>query len=76
MIHHVSKLLRLTVGAVLILVGLLLSLPGIPGPGVLVVILGLSMLSTDVELARRMMEWLKRTSRRTVDRWRGTDAAG
>lgn len=63
-LHHGKKVLRIASGAVLILVGLALSLPGIPGPGIAVVILGLSVLSTDFEFARRWMDKLKTTARR------------
>jgi hypothetical protein len=44
------------VGVLLILFGLLLSLPGIPGPGLLVVAIGLGMLALEWDPAERLLE--------------------
>ncbi|HLB62494.1 MAG TPA: PGPGW domain-containing protein [Actinomycetota bacterium] len=46
-------------GFALILVGLFLSLPGIPGPGVLVMIGGLAVLATEYVWAERMLNVIK-----------------
>jgi hypothetical protein len=43
-------------GIVLILGGLLLSLPGIPGPGLLVVAIGLGMIALEWDPAERLLE--------------------
>ena len=42
--HWTFRLVRSTVGAVLVLVGLALSLPGIPGQGVLTILAGLMLI--------------------------------
>lgn len=68
MIHYSKKLLRILGGFLVIVCGIGLSLPGIPGPGVALVILGLSILSTDFVFARRAMNWLKDLARRTLHR--------
>ena len=44
------------VGVLLILFGLLLSLPGVPGPGLLVVAIGLGMLALEFDRAERLLE--------------------
>jgi uncharacterized membrane protein HdeD (DUF308 family) len=44
------------VGVVLILCGLLLSLPGVPGPGLLVVAVGLGMVALEWDPAERLLE--------------------
>jgi hypothetical protein len=44
------------VGVVLILGGLLLSLPGVPGPGLLIVAVGLGMLALEWDPAERLLE--------------------
>jgi hypothetical protein len=67
-IEHTKKLVRVAIGSVLLLVGIALSVPGIPGPGIAVVILGLSVLSTDFEFARRWMARLKSGARRIFHR--------
>lgn len=68
MIEHGKKIARIAIGGTLLLVGIALSVPGIPGPGIAVVILGLSMLSTDFEFARRWMTRLKNGARRIFRR--------
>jgi tellurite resistance protein TerC len=75
MIEHTKKILRLVIGSVLIVAGLALSLPGIPGPGIAVVILGLSVLSTDFEFARRWMHRIKATGHRILHRKRDRNVA-
>ena len=44
------------VGVLLILGGLLLSLPGVPGPGLLIVAIGLGMLALEWDPAERLLE--------------------
>jgi tellurite resistance protein TerC len=67
-IEHGKRIARITIGALLLVVGIALSLPGIPGPGIAVVILGLSVLSTDFEFARRWMTRLKNGANRVLHR--------
>lgn len=75
MLHLGKKVVRIISGTVLILVGAALSLPGVPGPGIAIVILGLSILSTDFEFARRAMAWLKDLGRRALNRGHKSDSA-
>jgi len=54
-------------GLLLVIAGVLLSGPGIPGPGFLVVLLGLSFLALEFDRAERLLE-------KTIvwaDRWKG-----
>jgi hypothetical protein len=44
------------VGVILILGGLLLSLPGVPGPGLLIVAVGLGMIALEWDPAERLLE--------------------
>jgi tellurite resistance protein TerC len=67
-IRQGKKLVRLVVGAVLVIAGLALALPGIPGPGIAVVVLGLSILSVDFEFARRLLDRMKESARRVFKR--------
>ena len=48
------------VGILLILGGLLLSLPGVPGPGLLVVAIGLGMIALEWDPAERLLERILR----------------
>ena len=44
------------VGVLLVFVGLLLALPGVPGPGLVIVAIGLGMLALEFDPAERMLE--------------------
>ncbi len=57
--HWFWRLVRITLGLVLLLAGLILSLPGIPGPGIVLVVLSLSLLSTDFGWAARLKRQLE-----------------
>jgi uncharacterized protein (TIGR02611 family) len=56
----IRKALRVTAGFLLLLVGLVMAVPGVPGPGLAVMIAGLIVLSPHFEWARRLLEWAKR----------------
>jgi hypothetical protein len=58
----VKSVARWTGGIALIIVGLALSLPGIPGPGILIVLVGLFVLLPE-------SPWLQRTYSRLKRRW-------
>jgi Putative transmembrane protein (PGPGW) len=54
-----SKLYRVPfalVGGLVVLVGVGLSLPGVPGPGLLLIALGLAMLALEFDRAERLLE--------------------
>jgi uncharacterized protein (TIGR02611 family) len=54
--NRVYRFLFAIVGICLILFGLLLSVPGVPGPGLLVVAIGLGMLALEFDPAERLLE--------------------
>lgn len=64
MLRHSVRATRIVVGAVLVLLGLVLALPLVPGPGVLFVFGGLTVLGTEFEWARRLRDWLRHTFHR------------
>jgi uncharacterized protein (TIGR02611 family) len=68
MLKHTVRVGRVVFGAALLLVGILLSLPLVPGPGLLLVVVGLGLLSHEFEWARRLRDWahaeFKRLTRR------------
>lgn len=53
------KTLRMALGFLLLLAGLILSIPGVPGPGIAVIILGLIILADHFHWARRLLDWTK-----------------
>ncbi len=54
------KILRITFGFIVLGVGLILAIPGVPGPGIVVIILGLVILAEHFHWARRMLDWAKK----------------
>ena len=52
-------LLTLLAGFALLIVGALLALPGIPGPGIPILLLGLLLLSDRFAWARKALTWLR-----------------
>jgi putative transmembrane protein PGPGW len=62
------KVARVAGGFALLGVGVLLSLPGIPGPGIVVILAGLVLLSDRFVWARRALEWLRQKAA-GVRRW-------
>ncbi len=64
MIRRTDNLLwracRVVGGIVVLLAGLFLSLPGIPGPGIVVIVLGLGILSSEFDWAERLYTRLKK----------------
>ncbi len=52
----VKRVLVVIAGVILVLAGIVLSGPGIPGPGFLLVLLGLSFLALEFDRAERLLE--------------------
>lgn len=66
-----AKRVAITIlGFAVILAGLALSLPGIPGPGILVIIAGLAVLATEYAWARRVLDRARDRARRAAERVR------
>lgn len=57
MLKHTVRAGRVIVGLILLCVGVVLSLPLVPGPGILLVVFGLGFLSHEFEWARRLRDW-------------------
>jgi hypothetical protein len=57
-------------GFLLILVGIVLSLPLVPGPGSLLILAGLVVLATEYAWARRVLDRGRHLARRAADRVR------
>ncbi len=64
MLSRVRKILRLTAGFGLLIVGCVLSLPGVPGPGIVLILLGLVLLSDHFAWARSALAWTKQQGAR------------
>ncbi len=53
------RFLKISAGFALIAVGLVMALPGVPGPGLLIAAGGLALLAEHFHWARRIMDWGK-----------------
>jgi uncharacterized protein (TIGR02611 family) len=71
MLRHTIRASRIVLGVVLVLVGFVLALPLVPGPGVLVMFVGVTVLSAEFEWARRLREWMRTSVRRVTGRAHG-----
>jgi hypothetical protein len=63
-------ILRISAGFLLLIGGLVLSIPGVPGPGIVVMILGLVILSRHFHWARRLLDWAKRKAASVTGRFK------
>jgi uncharacterized protein (TIGR02611 family) len=70
-----TKIVVTIVGTLVIMVGIILSGPGVPGPGFVVIIFGLAILSTEFEWAERLLMRARRWLERSRDRVRDMDPA-
>ncbi|MBM3860155.1 MAG: hypothetical protein FJ395_10950 [Verrucomicrobia bacterium] len=70
-IHHAKRIARISAGVVLLIAGLVLTVPGVPGPGLVVVFIGLSILAVDFVWAHRLKKKIQDTARSAVGKVRG-----
>jgi uncharacterized protein (TIGR02611 family) len=71
MLRQTIRASRVVLGIALVLVGIVLALPLVPGPGIPIIVVGLTVLSTEFEWARRLRNWIHLTFRRTLERANG-----
>jgi uncharacterized protein (TIGR02611 family) len=68
---HVKRVIRITAGIVVVLAGVFLAIPGVPGPGFLIIFAGLSILAVDFVWAHRLKTKMKETAVKAIDKVRG-----
>jgi hypothetical protein len=66
----IRKAVRVGAGFFLLFVGLILAIPGVPGPGIAVMIVGLVLLAEHYHWARRLLVWAKRKGEQVRDKVR------
>ena len=71
MLRHGIRASRITVGVALVLVGSVLALPLVPGPGLPLIFVGLTVLSVEFEWARRLRDRMHDAFRRATGRPHG-----
>ena len=75
LIHHGKRVIRITGGIVIVLVGLILAIPGVPGPGLLVIFIGLSILAMDFVWAHRLKTKIEHQAGKVIKKVRGQPEA-
>jgi uncharacterized protein (TIGR02611 family) len=70
-VHHTKRVLRITGGIAVVIVGVILTIPGVPGPGLLVIFAGLSILAIDFVWAHRLKTRIQNQAGKMVDKVRG-----
>jgi len=68
MLRHTIRASRIVLGLALVILGVVLALPGVPGPGLLVMFVGLTVLGGEFEWARRLRDRLQGLLRRASGR--------
>lgn len=68
MVQYTIRIGRLVVGVTLLAVGGVLAIPGVPGPGLLVIFTGLTVLSHEFHWARRLRDRMRATFDHVVGR--------
>lgn len=68
----VLRVVRIVVGSIVLVLGIVTCVPGIPGQGILTVLFGLWILSADVRLARRALIRLRIMGRRLRRKYRAS----
>jgi len=68
MLRHTIRASRIVLGLALVILGVVLALPGVPGPGLLVIFVGLTVLGGEFEWARRLRDRLQGVLRRASGR--------
>jgi hypothetical protein len=71
LLQNGKRIIRITGGIVVVAVGLFLMIPGVPGPGLLVVFAGLSILAVDFVWAHRLKTKMKEGAVSVVNKVRG-----
>lgn len=70
-IHYAWRALKISIGFLLLLVGAILAVPGVPGPGFLIALAGLVLLSAEFIWARRLRRKVEGQVDRVLPRrWR------
>jgi hypothetical protein len=69
------RLCRIIFGIALLVLGLVLSLPGIPGPGIVFIVLGFGILSHHFHWAEKIHRRLKGTWHKVLNRYNKNTAA-
>lgn len=62
------RVFRIVVGFIVLIAGLIMAIPGVPGPGIAIMIVGLIILSEHFKWAERLLAWAKAKGERLRDK--------
>lgn len=68
---HTKRVAVTVTGLALVALGIALSLPLVPGPGILILLAGLALLGSEYDWAQDLMHWVRERSRRAARRLTG-----
>ncbi len=71
LLRHTIRAGRVAVGLALIAIGVVLAIPGVPGPGLLVIFGGLTLLAAEFSWAERLRDRMRETVQRLTRRGNG-----
>ena len=69
-VHHTKRIVKIAIGFVLLLAGLVMLV--VPGPGLVTIVLGLALLATEFLWARQLLARIKGKGMQIRDALRGT----
>lgn len=70
LIQNGKRMARISAGVMLLIAGIILAIPGVPGPGLLVIFAGLSILAVDFVWAHRLKTKMKDQAEKVVNKVR------
>jgi uncharacterized protein (TIGR02611 family) len=71
LLRHTIRAGRVAVGLALVAIGIILAIPGVPGPGLLVIFGGLTLLAAEFSWAERLRDRMRETVQRLTRRGNG-----
>ena len=71
LIQNGKRIGRISAGVMLLIAGIILAIPGVPGPGLLVIFAGLSVLAIDFVWAHRLKKQIEHHTKNVVNKVRG-----
>jgi uncharacterized protein (TIGR02611 family) len=75
-VGHTKRITVTILGSLLVIAGLILMLPLVPGPGILVLVIGLAVLGSEYDWASDAMHWAKDYYQRTRKRMKERNSKG
>jgi uncharacterized protein (TIGR02611 family) len=69
--HNAKRIARIVAGVVVLIAGIIMAIPGVPGPGLLTIFLGLSILAVDFVWAHQLKTKIEQKTKDAINKLRG-----